>query len=254
MSVRPRILIVDDEYKSLELLAMRLREDGLEVLTATNGLEGMRMAYETHPDVIFLDIVMPGMNGLEVCRQLRAVSDAVIMLVSVKGTSEDIVRGLQMGADDYIVKPYNYQELIARMAACLRRRVVGQLPPVRLAQGEALLVTDPDRRLIFINDGRSVQLTPKEYELLEYLVRNQGRVLSIEAILANVWGGEYSGDKHLVKQFIYRLRGKLEADPSNPEYIVTVRGSGYAFEEATRPVQDRKLAPDAKSDPNLPAH
>ncbi|NIS82340.1 MAG: response regulator [Anaerolineales bacterium] len=241
MSVKPRILVIDDELKTLDLLAMRLRGDGFEVLTASTGHEGLRLAYEKHPDVIFLDIVMPGIDGLEVCRRLRTMTNAVILFVSVKGKTEDIVHGLQMGADDYIIKPYRYQELIARMTACLRRRGTGPLPPVRLDKGEALLVADPSRRLIFINDGRSVQLTPKEYELLVYLVRNQGRVLSVDAILANVWGKEYSGDRHLVKQFIYRLRSKLEADPSNPEYIVTVRGSGYAFEEATRPVIDRGL-------------
>ena len=119
------------------------------------------------------------------------------------------------------------------------------MPPVRLDQGDALLVADPSRRLIFVDGSRSIQLTPKEFELLEYLLRNRGRVLSVDAILTNVWGSEYKGDRHLVKQFIYRLRSKLELDPSNPEFIVTVRGSGYAFEEKTVPIAARKREKDA---------
>jgi DNA-binding response OmpR family regulator len=228
-------LIIDDEYKTLEILGMRLSQDGFEVTTATSGEAGLKLAYETHPDAILLDVIMPGLDGFNVCRRLREVTDAVIILVSVKGDSDDVIRGLHSGADDYIVKPYNYLELLARLYACLRRRADANLPPLRLQRGEAVLITDPSRRLVFINDGRSVQLTPKEFDLLRYLVKNQGRVLSADAILSNVWGPEYRGERDLVKQFIYRLRNKLEVNPSKPEYIVTVRGSGYAFEEDTRP-------------------
>jgi DNA-binding response OmpR family regulator len=242
MHVRIRVLIIDDEYKTLELLGMRLSQDGFEVTTATTGEAGLKLAYETHPDAILLDIMMPGMDGFNVCRRLREVSDAVIMLVTVKGDSDDVIRGLHSGADDYIVKPYNYLVLLARLHACLRRRADAKLPPLRLQRGEAMLITDPSRRLVFINDGRSVQLTPKEFDLLRYLVQNRGRVLSADAILTNVWGPEYKGERDLVKQFIYRLRNKLEPNPSKPEYIKTVRGSGYALEEDTRPRRRRKTA------------
>jgi two-component system alkaline phosphatase synthesis response regulator PhoP len=235
MHGRTRVLIIDDEYKTLEILGMRLSQDGFEVTTATSGEAGLKLAYEKHPDAILLDVIMPGMDGFKTCRRLREVTDAVIMLVSVKGDSDDVIRGLHSGADDYIVKPYNYLELLARLYACLRRRSDSKLPPLRLQRGEAVLITDPSRRLVFVNDGRSVQLTPKEFELLRYLVKNKGRVLSADAILSNVWGLEYKGERDLVKQFIYRLRNKLEVEPSEPEYIVTVRGSGYAFEEDTRP-------------------
>jgi DNA-binding response OmpR family regulator len=254
MQGRTRVLIIDDEYKTLEILGMRLSQDGFEVTTATTGEAGLKLAYETHPDAILLDIIMPGMDGFKVCRRLREVTDAVIMLVSVKGDSDDVIRGLHSGADDYIVKPYNYLELLARLYACLRRRADAKLPPLRLQRGEAVLITDPSRRLVFINDGRSVQLTPKEFELLRYLVKNQGRVLSADAILSNVWGSEYKGERDLVKQFIYRLRNKLEADPSKPEYIVTVRGSGYAFEEDTRPRGLKKPvpSPQRKAEPPPP--
>lgn len=248
MPGRMRVLLVDDETKGLELLRMRLVEDGYDVQTASVGTDGLRRAYDEHPDVIMLDLLMPGMDGLEVCRRLRDMTDAVIVFVTVKGSTEDIVRGFQAGADDYVVKPYNYAELRARLEARLRRRSEGQaLPPIRLAQGEAVLIADPSRRLVFIQDGRSVQLTPKEFELLQFMVRNRGRVLSAEAILANVWGPGYEDEGDLVKQFIHRLRSKLEPDPSTPEYIVTIRGSGYTFEEDTRPVRREKEQVDSQA-------
>lgn len=236
MPGKTKVLIIDDELRSLELLGMHLRNDGFAVETATSGNAGLKLAYETHPDAVVLDVVMPGLDGFEVCRHLRAMTDAVILIVSVKGESKDVIQGLHAGADDYVVKPYNYRVLLARLTACLRRRIDSSPAPVRLAQGDAVLIADPTRRLIFINDGRTVQLTPKEFELLKYLVLNRGRVLSPEAILANVWGPGYIGDRHIVKQFIYRLRSKLEPDPANPEFIITVRGSGYALEEDTHPV------------------
>jgi two-component system response regulator MtrA len=236
MNGRTKVLIIDDELRTLELLGMHLRNDGFAVETASSGNAGLKQAYETHPDAVILDVVMPGLSGFEVCRHLRTMTDAIIMIVSVKGESKDVIHGLYAGADDYIVKPYNYQVLLARLTACLRRRIDSSPSPVRLAQGDAVLIADPTRRLIFINDGRVVHLTPREFELLKYLVLNRGRVLSQEAILANVWGPDHISQNHLVKQFIYRLRSKLEPDPANPEYIITVRGSGYALEEDTRPV------------------
>ena len=236
MAGKTKVLIIDDELRSLELLGMHLRNDGFAVETATSGNAGLRLAYETHPDAVVLDVVMPGLDGFEVCRHLRAMTDAVILIVSVKGESKDVIHGLRAGADDYVIKPYNYQVLLARLTACLRRRIDSSPSPVRLAQGDAVLIADPSRRLIFINDGRTVQLTPKEFDLLKYLVVNRGRVLSPEAILANVWGPDHISQSHLVKQFIYRLRSKLEPDPGNPEYIITVRGSGYALEEDTHPI------------------
>jgi DNA-binding response OmpR family regulator len=210
------------------------------------------MAYSFHPDVIILDIIMPGMDGLQVCEQLRVMTDAVILFVTVRGHTEDVIRGLRAGADDYIIKPYPYRELMARMKACLRRRSEGRSSSLRLENKEAMLSADPSRRLVFLNDGRSVQLTPTEFSLLEYLIRNRGRVLSADAILANVWGPGYTGEHQLVKQFIYRLRTKLEPDPSDPEYILTIRGSGYTLEEDTRP-SGGKLKDATKSSGSDPA-
>lgn len=249
MSERVRVLVIDDQLETLNLLGMRLAEDGFNVEKASSGEEGLRLAYTFHPDVIILDIIMPGMDGLQACEQLRVMTDAVILFVTVRSQTEDVVRGLRAGADDYIVKPYPYQELLARISACLRRRSESQSPPLRLAYGEARLSADPSRRLVFLNDGRSVQLTPTEFSLLEYLIRNRGRVLSADAILANVWGPGYTGEHQLVKQFIYRLRTKLEPDPSEPEYIITIRGSGYTLEEDTRPATHKHSTKDKMSAP-----
>lgn len=240
MSGRTRLLLIDDDARLGEILRLRLEEEGFEVQTATDGPRGLRLAYDWHPHAILVDVVMPGVDGLETCRRLREMTDAVILVISVRGQDHEIIRGLEAGADDYVVKPFDFQLLRARLLACLRRGADSRpMAPVRLAKTEALLMADPDRRLVFISDGRSVQLTPKEFDLLQYMLRNRGRVLSPEAILQNVWGPEYGGENGLVKQFIHRLRVKIEPDPGFPEYIVTIRGSGYAFEEDTRPRQPR---------------
>jgi len=229
MASKVRVLVIDDDVTLGNLLCMLLEKDGFDALCATGGADGLRLAQEERPDGIILDIMMPGMHGYEVCRRLRQITDAVIVFVSVKGTTADIVRGLHLGGDDYVVKPYTYEELSSRLMACLRRRKAGSLPPVYRASRDVMLVTDPDRRLVFINNHET-QLTPTEFQVLKYLLKNQGKVLSTDAILANAWGPEYIGERELVKQFIYRLRTKLEQDPSTPKYIQTVRGAGYVFE------------------------
>jgi len=221
--------MIDDDIMLSNMLSMLLESDGFDVASAGSGPAGLELAEEFEPDGIILDIKMPGMNGFEVCRRLREKSDAAILFASVRNKPEDIVRGLRVGGDDYVVKPYTYQELSSRLMACLRRRRAGMPPAVLEASGEVMLVADPDRRLVFVND-KEVQLTPTEFEVLRYLMKNKGRVLSQDAILANAWGPEYLGDQSLVKQFVYRLRNKLEPEPSEPYYIVTVRGSGYVFE------------------------
>ena len=226
---KARVLIIDDDVMLSNLLGMLLDSDGFEVATAGSGQAGLELADDFAPDGIILDIRMPGMSGFEVCERLREQTDAAILFASVRGKPEDIVRGLNVGGDDYVVKPYTYQELSSRLMACLRRRRAGMPPTILEASGEIMLVADPDRRLVFIND-QEIQLTPTEFEVLKYLMKNQGKVLSQEAILANAWGPEYIGDQSLVKQFVYRLRNKLELEPSNPHYILTVRGSGYVFE------------------------
>ena len=229
MPGKTRILVVDDDTRILDLLQLSFQKDGFEVFTVTSGRRALKLAYQEHPDAIILDVMMPGMDGFDVCRRLRDMTDAAILFVTARGLIEDIVHGLQVGGDDYIIKPYAYQELRARLTACLRRRTTEKPAPVLGVSGEVLWLTDPSRREVFIN-GRIVQLTPKEFELFRYLAKNQGKVLSADAILANVWGSEYAGERSLVKQFIYRLRRKLEPDPSEPRYIYTLHGSGYVFE------------------------
>lgn len=229
MATKTRVLVIDDDVTLANLLCMLFEKDGFEAISAPNGPDGLRLARKEKPDAIILDIMMPGMHGYEVCRRLRKITDAVIVFVSVKGRTEDIVRGLHLGGDDYVVKPYTYEELSSRVQACMRRRTKDNLPPVYKASSEVMLVTDPERRLVFINN-KETQLTPTEFEVLKYLIKNQGKVLSADAILANAWGPEYVGERELVKQFIYRLRSKLELDPKDPKYIQTVRGSGYVFE------------------------
>jgi two-component system response regulator RegX3 len=229
-----RILIVEDETATRSLLSMGLQKAGFQVFMASSGPLALKMAYEHHPEAIILDVMMPGMDGFEVCSRLRQMTDAVIIFVTVKNQPEDIIRGLQLGADDYMTKPYHYKELLARLSACLRRRDSGKPPPVLIGSGDVLLLTDPTRRIVFV-DNQSVTLTPKEFDVLSYLIRNRGRVVSPDAILVNVWGSEYAGDRYLVKQFVYRLRSKLEPDPRRPQYLLTVRGSGYVLEMPTPP-------------------
>jgi DNA-binding response OmpR family regulator len=229
---KTKVLIVDDDTRILDILRLSLEKDGFEVFASTSGPAALKLAYKAHPDAIILDIMMPGMDGFEVCRRLRDMTDAAILFVTARGQAEDIVKGLQVGGDDYIIKPYAYQVLLARLTACLRRRASDKPFPVLKASGEVLWITDPSRRQIFVDD-RVIQLTPKEFDIFRYMVKNQGRVLSTDAILANVWGPEYTGEWHLVKQFIYRLRKKLEPDPSTPCHIVTVHGTGYVFESET---------------------
>jgi DNA-binding response OmpR family regulator len=233
---RQLILVIDDERESRELIALHLERDGYRAITAASGPEGLKLAAEHHPEGIILDIRMPGMDGYEVCRRLRDFSDAAIVFVTVVRESDEVVHGLQLGADDYVIKPFEYAELSARLEACLRRR-----QQVRPFVDGALfngLPVDRERRTVTVS-GRRVKLTPKEFEVLEFLMQNPDQVLSADEILTSSWGPEYIGDPDLVKQFIYRLRHKLESDPTEPQYIVTVRGAGYAFEPDTQPTQER---------------
>ncbi len=232
-------LIVDDEPDARALLELRLADAGFAVASAPSGPGGLKMAYERHPDAIILDVMMPEMDGFEVCRRLRQQTDAVIVFVTCKGRTEDIITGLHAGADDYLVKPYRHKELLARLEACLRRRGDSDGTDDRQGDQKARLIIDSERRLVTVNDEPAVQLSPREFELLEFMAKNSGHVLSHNAILANVWGPDYIGASELVKQFIYRLRTKLEPEPSNPQHIMTVRGAGYFLEGDTQLASSR---------------
>ena len=237
MTTIPRVLIVEDEPSLQETLAYNLERDGYEVLTAADGLEALRLARSQHPDLILLDIMLPGMNGIEVCRTLRREMNVPILMLTARAEEIDRVVGLEVGADDYVSKPFGMRELLARVRALLRRaRMQSEgLEPAaetverhkNLVLGD--LVIDIDRREVLLG-GESVLLRPKEYELLLFLARNRGIVLSRDLILERVWDWNYSGDSRTVDVHIRWLREKLEEDPSNPQRILTVRGIGYRFE------------------------
>ncbi len=225
----PHVLVIDDDIDILRMLKLALTTSGFEATLAVSGLDGLRRAYETHPDAIILDVMMPMHDGFETCRRLREMTDVPIIFLTAKGTVDDIVRGLALGADDYVIKPFNKKELISRLVACLRRAANKEESPDILVFTQGAFVLDRSRRHAVVN-GEIVHLTPTEFEVLDYLVRHAGRVLSRDAILTRVWGPEYLGETELVKQFIYRLRQKIEADPRNPRFIHTVPSTGYFFE------------------------
>src|SRR3990172_1421914 len=234
-----KILVIDDDASSLNLLRMHLERDGYAVFTAGSGQEGLRLAYEHEPDAVILDVRMPGMDGYEVCGRLRDISDAAILFVTVLKAPQDIVCGLELGADDYIIKPFNYDELSARLQACLRRRAAQRRRAAAAGTAPFPWSLDSGRREV-VQGTKRVQLTPKEFEGLQFFLDHPDKVLAPDDLLAQLWGPEYVGDPDLVKQFIYRLRTKLEDNPSEPQYLVTVRGAGYAFEPDTKPAIGRR--------------
>lgn len=222
-----KILVIDDEEPTVKLLSMLLEERGFEPIKAFRAEEGLRKAYRYQPDLVLLDIMMPDMDGWEVCKRLREMSDVPIVFLTARSDVKDVVQGLEMGADDYVVKPYDDDELIARIRAHLRRSP-------RPNMSEELMFNDGDFRVNFMNREVWVRnelkhLTPKEFNLLAVLVRNAGRVVSRNELVTQAWGDEYSDAIDSLKLYIHYLRQKLEANPQQPEYIVTSRGVGYRF-------------------------
>jgi DNA-binding response OmpR family regulator len=222
-----KILVIDDEDTTLQLIGMLLERRGYEVIRAMRAEDGLRKAYRTHPDLVLLDIMMPEMDGWEVCRRLRELSDVPIIFLTARSETKDVVKGLEMGADDYVVKPYDNEELIARVRAHLRRS-----PAPTIA--EELVFDGGDFRINFINRevrvrNSPVHLTPKEFNLLGVLVRNAGRVITRADLVKEAWGPEYTDTIDSLKLYIHYLRQKVEVDAENPVYILTSRGVGYRF-------------------------
>jgi two-component system KDP operon response regulator KdpE len=222
-----KILIIDDEETTVQLLTILLERRNYEVIKAYRAEDGLRKAYRTHPDLVLLDIMMPDMDGWEVCRRLRELSDVPIIFLTARSEIRDVVRGLEMGADDYIVKPYDNDEVVARVRAHLRRT-----PSTSIS--EELVFDGGNFRINFLNRevkvrGRIIHLTPKEFNLLGVLVRNAGRVLTRTELVTEAWGPEYADAIDSLKLYIHYLRQKIETDPQNPEYILTSRGVGYRF-------------------------
>ena len=222
-----KILVIDDEETTVQLIGILLERRGYEVIKALRAEDGLRKAYRSQPDLVLLDIMMPDMDGWEVCKRLRDMSDVPIVFLTARGEVRDVVRGLEMGADDYIVKPYDNEELVARVRAHLRRSP-------RPNMSEELVFNGGDFRINFMNREVRVRneikhLTPKEFSLLGVLVRNAGRVVTRAELVTEAWGEEYADAIDSLKLYIHYLRQKLEANPDRPEYIMTLRGVGYRF-------------------------
>ena len=228
MAAGDKVLVIDDDTTLLNLLRQSLGKAGYEVITATNGLNGLQKMYEERPDLIVLDVMMPRMDGWETCRRIREISQVPIIMLTAKDEEADKIKGFECGVDDYVTKPFSFAELTARVTAVLHR--TRQRPPRRkpaIYRVDDLIIDLENRRVT--KDGKVLDLTPTEYRLLATLVENAGRVLSHEQLLADVWGPEYVDDTGYVKRYIWYLRQKLEDDPSHPKYILTERGFGYRF-------------------------
>ncbi|CAB4764017.1 MAG: response regulator [Actinobacteria bacterium] len=224
-----KILIVEDEDSVIDPLELLLSKEGFLIETARDGREALDKFDKVSPDLVLLDLMIPHISGTEVCRQIRTKSQVPIIMLTAKDTEVDKVVGLELGADDYIVKPYSKAELVARIKAVLRRQVGEVDKEVTGLITAGPIVIDIDRHLVMIN-GIGVSLPLKEFELLEFLARNKGRVLTRTQLIDRVWGSDYFGDTKTLDVHVKRLRAKIEQDPANPVYIQTIRGLGYKFE------------------------
>lgn len=222
-----RILLVEDEESYRESVAYMLRREGYEVVEANDGVAGLAAYDRFGADLVLLDLMMPGMSGTEVCRQLRSRGHTPIIMVSALDSEIDKVVGLELGADDYVTKPFSHRELLARIRAVLRRGQEVALVPDVIEVGEVRL--DAERHEVAVR-GVPVRLALKEFELLELLLRNAGRVLTRGQLIDRVWGADYVGDTKTLDVHVKRLRAKIEDDPANPVLLVTVRGLGYKYE------------------------
>jgi len=226
-----KILVVEDDTNLLETVKYNLRKDGYEILTATDGEQAVNAARREKPDLIILDIMLPKMNGFEVCRILRKEINVPILMLTAKDDETDKVVGLEIGADDYMTKPFSMRELMARVRAMLRRsKMVATSSPATLPLIKiGVLELDIARHLASLS-GVALELSPKEFDLLAFLARNQGLVFSREQLLEKVWGYDFAGDTRTVDVHIRWLRQKIETDAGHPRYLVTVRGTGYKLE------------------------
>ncbi len=223
-----RILVVEDEASFSDALAYLLGREGFEVSVADTGTKAIEEFDRHGADLVLLDLMLPGISGTEVCRQIRTRSNVPVIMLTAKDSEVDKVVGLELGADDYVTKPYSTRELVARIRAVLRRGSDDDLGvDGTLAAGPVRM--DVERHVVTIN-GTAQQLPLKEFELLEFLMRNSGRVLTRSQLIDRVWGSDYFGDTKTLDVHVKRLRAKIEADPANPVFIQTVRGLGYKFE------------------------
>lgn len=231
----PLILIVEDEASFVDALEIGLAREGFRTLVATDGAEALDVFASARPDLVLLDVMLPRVSGIDVCRQIRQKSKVPIIMVTAKASEIDTVVGLEVGADDYVAKPYRVRELVARIRALLRRSAMeadaAAGAPASSAVTVADVTLDPDEHRVVVR-GEEVMLPLKEFEILHLLLANAGRVLTRETIIDRVWGLDYVGDTKTLDVHIKRLRSKVEVDPSDPTRIVTIRGLGYKYERA----------------------
>jgi len=231
------ILVVDDEERMARFIRLNLEHDGFQVVEAYRGLDAIHKLRDSLPDVVILDIMMPDLDGFEVLKLIREISQVPVIMLTAKGEEDDRVRGLELGADDYVTKPFSPRELVSRVRAVLRRTESGGFVSRDVYEVDDYLKMDFGRREIWVG-GKQVKLRPTEYRLLYHLVKNAGWVMTYDQLLSKVWGYEYRDEPHYVRLYINYLRQKIEKDPANPQYILTERGVGYRFVDFVREKMD----------------
>ncbi len=228
-----RILVVDDEERMVRFIRLNLEHDGFQVIEAFRGNEAIQRLRDAIPDLVLLDVMLPDLDGFEVLKMIREISEVPVIMLTAKGEEDDRVHGLELGADDYITKPFSPRELVSRVRAVLRRNEIVKGSMHGMIEVDEHLKIDFDRREVWL-DGKLVKLRPTEYRLLYHLVQNAGWVVTHDQLLARVWGYEYRDEPHYVRLYINYLRQKLEKNPADPQYILTERGVGYRFVDFRR--------------------
>ena len=226
VDVKPRVLVVDDDFALAEMLGIVLRTDGFDPAFVSDGSRALHAFRETKPDVVLLDLMLPGMSGIDVCRAIRAESGTPIIMLTAKSDTVDIVLGLESGADDYVVKPFKPKELVARMRARLRHHEDLASETLTIGPPDSVVEIDVPAHQV-VRDGAQIPLTPLEFDLLVALARKPRQVFTREVLLEQVWGYRHAADTRLVNVHVQRLRSKVERDPESPEVVLTVRGVGY---------------------------
>jgi DNA-binding response OmpR family regulator len=224
-----KVLLIDDDADLLHLAGLLFKKAGAHIFTARDGLEGISKLFTCNPDLIILDVMMPGTNGFEVCQRIRQVSSTPIIMLTALNHEQEMLRGLESGADDFLSKPFNADVLLARAKTVLRRSANGNAQSTNFQFNNGHLSIDIERHHVLVDEKR-VKLTPIEFRLLAYLARNAGKVLTFNHILSNVWGDEYRGSVDYVHVYVSHLRNKIEENAKQPRYVLTVHGVGYMFE------------------------